>query len=414
MVGRSRSAARPRAQAPASSSGAAAPEAPAPRTRRHWLRTTLLLVLAFVLVGLAPAALAARVFDLGPLSRLSLLPNAFPAPPAGRTATPPDLAVPRTAWVARETKVRGAPGGSTPLATLEPGFPVTLTAHTLAAGVQWDAVRWDGPTAVAGGRGWVPDTVLTQAGAAGPAVGDSAALAPSVAAALAPLGPNAALAVYYPSAQRLYLTNADQLYPLGDGARALLLVALFAAPSTPPLQTGSVQTGALLAQHVAQGDAASLDAAYQQIGGSAGLTTFLDDAGISGITPGSATWSDTQATPRALVQFYAALAGLTPGADLGVAASARAQALSALASDSSAVALAGLGDPLPTGASAVVVHGAAQPTAASWTICAAGILTAPSGLTYVAALCVPNQVSQAAGLNALSPVFAALASVARG
>lgn len=408
MAGRTRSTARPAAKAPASAPAASraqrANTRPPTSPRGRWLRITLLLVLAFILMGLAPAALAARVFDFGPLSHLPLPPNPFPAlPRAPAPAAASDLALPHAAWVARETVVRDAPGnGGRPLATLEPGVPITLTIQATTSDALWDAVRWSGPTPATGGRGWVPDAALTQAETNGPAVADVAALSSSVAAALAQLGPTAALAVYYPAAQWLYLANADQPYPLGDGTRALLLAALLAAPSSP--------AGDALIQPVAQGDGPGLATAYRQIGGSAGLAAFLAHAGITGITPGSNAWSDTQATPRALVQFYAALGSLTPGADLTLAASARARVLGALAPDPTTLALAGLGDPLPSGASVALVTGASQ-QAATWTICAAGVLTAPSGLTYVAALCVPNQTSSS-GATALSPVFTALASLA--
>lgn len=391
----------------------------APTTRRlpraaPWWRTTLLLVFAVGVVGLAPAAVAARVFGLVNLPSVPGLDYPLASLlPQSPTPTSVDLALPRSAWAAVSVTVRATPGAAAAVARLEPGFPVTLLAHAVVGDVVWDRVSWAGPTAAAGGQGWVPDTALAVVGDAGPAVGDAGALSSDLAAALAASGPNAGLAVYYPAAHQLYLAHADRPCTLGDGARTLLLTALFARAQAAH-QPLPGQQPADPARRLAAGDPASGATIYQQLGGSAGLSTFLSDAGLVGVAPGATDWTATQATPRALAQFYAALGGLQTGKTFaGLDADGRAHILALLATDPRAATIAAAqpsGTPTP-GAHATLVVGAAQ-DAAGWTVTATGILVAPSGLTYIVAACTTGQSSEAAGAQGLHNIYAQLATIA--
>jgi len=392
------------------------PAAPAPKPRRSRRRIALLLLLAFVLVGAAPMALVARVFGLWTppaLPVLTPLLSAVVRPAAPTPTLPPrDLAVPRQAWVAQATGVRAAADSGATVANLAPGFPVTLLASATSAAGRWDLVIWKGPTSATGGEGWVPDSALTAVGIDGPAVGDAGALAPALANALARLGGDAALAVYYPASQQLYLTNADHVYPLGDGARALVLTALL---STAPVSATQASAQALdnVATQVAQDNPAAAAYAYQQIGGAGGLSVYLASAGIAGIYPGSINWLQTQATPRALVQFYSLLAH-TASADTtvaGLTAAVRTQVLAKLTPDAATSALAGLGDPLPAGATVTLVLGAALGSG-GWSVTASEIVATGHGPTYIAAAGVRAQPSQESGVAAIRAIFAQLATIA--
>jgi hypothetical protein len=357
-------------------------------------------------VGTAPLAVVGSVFNLWTppdlVGRIPLLADLIATP------TPPDLALalPRPAWVAAPLGVYVSPAPGNIVAHLEPGFPVVLTAHELSSGVLWDHVTWDGPTPAAGGHGWVRDTLLTSVGASGLAEGDAGALSPALAATLAPLEPHIALAVYYPAVRQLYLADASRSYPLGSGARTLLLAALLAQ------STGSNQPSADIERRLAAGDAATASSVYSQIGGSVGLAGFLAQMGLTGATPGAAGWTQIQATPSALDQFYKMLADLTPSPNLGALDYAgRAHVLNLVASDPDGLALAALGGTSASGVHITLVVGAAQEPD-GWTVNAAGVLTASSGLTYIAAVCLRAQPTRASGEQALHSVFVQFASIA--
>lgn len=407
---------------PATITDAATP-ATAPVPRGRWWTTSLLLLLAFMVLGVGPLALTARLLAPPGLRLPGLGPSGATLAPSP-TATAHDFSLPRNAWVARDASVRAAAGSNTIVAELQPGFPVQIQAHATAGGQLWDRIIWAGPTPATGGQGWVPDSTLSAIGGAGAAVGDAAALAPSLAKTLQGQGANVGLAVYYPAAQQLYLTNGGQPYTLGDGARSLLLAALVAqvrvgvptaptpttagqpAPTQPPLPPN-------LNEQVAQGIPTATTLAYQQIGGNAGLAAFVSAYGLEGVTPGQSDWTQTQATPRALTQFYAALANLVPVADYGQLTSAsRTQVLSLLAAASSVTPtdLAPLLAPPVTGAHVSLVAGAAQVGANSWTITVAGVVTLPNGVTYVIAACVHDAAARPLGEQALLSVLLSVAT----
>ncbi|HEV2236393.1 MAG TPA: hypothetical protein VGR57_06990 [Ktedonobacterales bacterium] len=389
-----------------------------PRRRRPALRGTLLLVLAFIVVGITPLALAARVFHRSLVDGVPWL-SALLAPVGlASTATPAyagDLALPRAVWVAQATAVRAEPASGATVANLEPGFPVTLVLHAATGSGVWDQISWSGPTASTGGTGWVPDAALTAVPGQGPIVGDAGALSPALAATLARVGAGAGLAVYYPATHRLYLTNGDHLYPLGDGARALLATAVLAAPIPPPDQVGpsTVQLADALAGQVAQNNVTYTALAYQMLGGAPGLTRFLNGIGVAGVQPGAADWQGAQGTPRALAQFYALLAGAAP-AGTGASALApdvRSRALARLAPDPVTAAYAGLGQLPPVGAAVTVVLGSAH-TSDGWSANASAIVTTGDGMTYIAVLCASGLPSADSGAAAARAVLGQLARIA--
>jgi hypothetical protein len=131
---------------------------------------------------------------------------------------------------------------------------------------------------------------------------------------------------------------------------------------------------------------------------------------VSGIGFDPLSWSVATATPRALAQFYAALAGITPPAG-ALDDSVRAQVLAALAPSAATSALAGFGTPVPTSASVLLVLGTAQADD-GWSMNAAGVLTAPSGLRYVVALSVRGQPSTATAQSALGSMLSQLSTIA--
>jgi hypothetical protein len=354
-------------------------------------------------------SLALRLF--GPVPQQSLLGLLAPFLPGGAPSSGisvPDLALPRQAWAADTVVVYRSASVTARLATLGPGFPVTITDATLVGTVRWDHITWSGPTRASGGSGWVPHTALASVGTVDTATADPGALSQGLAAALAPFGSRAGIVVYYPDQRQMYTSGADVAFPLGDGIRGILVTELLASPlAAQPMIAG--QTVQHVAQGVAVGDPGALSLTYTQLGGGAQVVAFLSDMSVVGITPDSSSWSAVSATPRGLAQYYAALAGVTPGAG-GLGASLRTQALAALAPDAATIALAGLGAPLPQGASVLLVTGTAQ-AADGWSMNAAGVITASSGVRYVVALSISGQLSPGAARAAIGGVLGQVAAI---
>src|SRR5207244_5646040 len=138
---------------------------------------TLLLLLAICVVGVGPLLVVNGIFgtlhvNMPPVPGLSLF------APSATEAT--DLALPRQAWAAVRVNVMAKPGGSSQVATLEPGFPVTMTAHQKAGSTVWSHITWEGPTHASSSEGWALDSVFVSYGGQGRPIGDVGALSPQL------------------------------------------------------------------------------------------------------------------------------------------------------------------------------------------------------------------------------------------
>lgn len=366
-----------------------------------WWRVSLLLFLAFCLLGIVPAALAGNLAGMWAL-RLPGAPVVYATAAPTPTAAP-DLALPRQAWIAASVPVISQPAGGSPVATLEAGFPVTLLKHARVAGGSWSYVQWDGPASGAGGAGWVPDAALVSYGSGTRAIGDLGALSPAFAQALAPYAQQLAVSLYFPDAGRLYRLHDSQSFALGGGLSAVLLADTFASAEARRQPAPSASATSFAAR-VAAADSPSAATLYAQLGEASGVASYLSGLGVAGIQMSSTDWASAQATPAALLQFYDALAerGILSGADRDAVVSLLAQA--------NAPAAARLLDPQAVGAGSALVVGAVQ-TDGGWTLNACGIVNPAHGPRYIAAVAITAQPTQAAGQQALSLFYGRLAAL---
>jgi hypothetical protein len=366
------------------------------------LRTLVLLVLAVTLLGVTPAALAGTFFGLW---RLPFLPAA--SHPTVAATTAPDLALPRPAWVAIRVAVLDAPAGQTQVASLEPGFPVTLIEDRQAAGALWTHIRWTGPTQAAGGTGWAPAAAFSSFGAGAAPIGDMAAFSPALARALAPAGPHVAAALYFPDSGFLYHANADQPFALGDGLRAFLLVASLAhaeATHTAPPSLFS------LAQ-LETPDPNIAAATYKQLGDAEGLSSFLAGIGVAGVQPAPGDWMGAQAPVNSVLAFYDALFS---GRALNDGDRSLTYFFFTQHTNTADNALAtAIGGAKPLGGAGPLIAAAKQQQS-GWTVSAVGIAEPASGLRYLVVAVARDLPTQDAAQTLLASFFQQLAPLVAG
>lgn len=365
---------------------------------RRW-RAAVLILCVFIVLGAAPAVLAGDALGVWHVGGFGSI---YPAPPP--TVTPaPDLALPRQAWIATEIHVLSLPGG-TSIAVLEPGFPVTLTAHQRHSGTVWSHVQWGGPSTHAGGAGWVPDTALVAYDSGARPLGDLGALSPALGSAISDYQHSFTAALYFPDSGQLYRANADQSITLGDAFRPILLVASFAAAESQH-KTAPATSASSLAGQVAAGSPVAAATLYEQLGDAPGVTRFLTSAGISGIQPVPLVWAAARGTSNALLQFYTLLAtgGLLNGADRGAV-------LSLLAHSNAQAASTLLGGEAP-GGSMLIVASNDGGGAGGASLIASGIVTPGSGPRYVIVATIAGQTDQAAAQRVLATFFQRLGAV---
>jgi hypothetical protein len=328
------------------------------------LRTVALLVLAVALLGAAPAALSGTYFGLW---RVPFV--AGPGATAVPTTSQNDLALPRPLWSAVAVSVRAEPGAGDPIATLQPGYPVTLVAQRSVNSTSWAQIKWPGPTATSGGEGWATAAAFTSSGAGTTPIGDLGAFSPPLASAASTQGAHLAIALYFPRTGYLFQSNSAASFALGDGLRGPLLIETLARAEQATIPT-SVPLSQLV--QIAGGDAASCAAAYKELGGATGTASFLASTGITGIRLSASDWSGAQANVMSLLVFYESLREgrmLTP-AD-------RLFALGLLRGSDAAV-VAAVGGANPLAGDGPLFVGVSQ-GASGWTASAVGVATVPGG-----------------------------------
>src|SRR6185437_10246327 len=149
-----------RSQAADRAAGQAASTRTAPKTSS--LRATLAIFALFCIVGAIPAALGGETFGYW---RLPITSAQLASPPWSLSYDTP-LAT-STPMLANATlRVVTTPGGSSVIATLEPGFAAQVNRYATQAGVRWAQIRWAGPTHAAGGSGWTQASGLVAASGA--------------------------------------------------------------------------------------------------------------------------------------------------------------------------------------------------------------------------------------------------------
>jgi hypothetical protein len=368
--------------------------------RPRWWRTALLILLAFGLLGAVPIMLAG---EIGGAWRLHIpgTPDYYRTTPTPARAYTDTL--PRQAWIAFTAQVYPTPAPTESVATLEPGFPVTVTAHSVARRVLWSYIAWRGPTASAGGNGWILDSVTVAYGGQARPIGDLGALGPALGRWAAPRATQIAAVLYFADAGQLYRLNDTRSFALGSGFSPMLIADLYAvseahqtSPSAPVLTA--------LATRSPSSDGIVPPLVYVQLGGANGLNTFLIHTGVSGIVPGANGWDTGSATASGLIQFYATL---TSGVLLSQTDRAALVTLLQQANAGATATLLGAGR-VPAGSFLV---SAATDMSNGWDTSASGILRLASG-ALVVAVAATGQPTQQAGAMLLADFLAQVESLA--
>jgi len=393
-----------RSQAADRAASQATPARTAPKTSS--LRTTLAIFALFCIVGAIPAALGGETFGYW---RLPITSAQLASPPWSLSYDTP-LAT-STPMLANATlRVVTTPGGSSVIATLEPGFAAQVNRYATQAGVRWAQIRWAGPTHAAGGSGWTQASGLVAASGASQSsqardIGDLGALSPTFGQAIGALGPDFASALYFPAAGASYHTAAiDQPEALGAQITPLLLTVLY-AKGIVAAQPNAGSGPPPIARDLVAGNAQALTFDYALVGGAAGMDSFLTQRHITGFQFAAQQPLQAKGTARGLSLFYSALAS-------GQLVNAHDQAeLTALLASANTGAVTAVTPQTIIGAGALVVTTASS--AGGAVTIAAGALTPASGPSVVV-VAIAHGATPAATQKALQTFFGGLIPIIQG
>lgn len=273
-----------------------------------WLRAALAVFVMFCVVGAIPTALGGEAFGYWrlPLGGLQLVDSPWSLSYDAPLTQPTPMLANATLHVVT------TPGGSSVIATLEPGYATQVTRYATYAGARWAQIHWGGPTHVSGGSGWTQASGLitpttTNQTAQARDIGDMGALSPALGQTVSGLGPGFASALYFPTAGASYHTaTIDQVEPLGAQVVPIVLTLLY-AKGIVAAQPNATSGPPPIARDLAGGNAQALTFDYALVGDAQGMDTYLTQQHITGFQFAAQQPLQAKGTVRSLSLFYSAL-----------------------------------------------------------------------------------------------------------
>ena len=373
---------------------------------RGWLRNAGVIFVLICVLGIPPVAIG------GQMLRLWQLPSALGLPGSQANAVvtyDAPLASPQVAQVAATTaSVLQQPGVGAPVATLQGGFPVTITQYASVgdAHTRWAHITWQGAVGAngsSGGQGWTLKSALaissSSSGFNAAPIGDLGALSIALGRTMASSANHFIGDVYFPNGNaRYYTANAQQTFPMGDGLRAILLADLYSVAEGQRQKVDPTLT-----QGVARGDTQSGVTAYHLLGDAPGVGKYLTNNLVDGVQLASGNWLGAQASAAALIEFYAEFDNLTPHPLLNQTDLTAAKALLVSANASAAAQLV---SPSALGGGVIVVSTGHSP--GGWWEVASGALAPSNGAAAVVVAVALGEPSAAAAQKLLRTFYQGL------
>ena len=230
-------------------------------------------------------------------------------------------------------------------------------------------------------------------------------LSTSLSAYLSTLGPNAGVEVYDLAHQRSYSFNSTEQFLTASSIKVPIMLTFFAQVESQGREPNGYEMNLLTAM-IEHSDNDAASALFAEIGGATGIANYLQQIGISGLTPNNDAWGYSQITPQTMVTL---LTRLHDGTIL--TATDRATALNLMQNVESDQQW-GVGNTAPAGATFAMKNGWVPGPDGLWSVNTSGIVNA-GGETYIVSVYTREQSSLADGQaivqKVCSDVAAALA-----
>lgn len=228
------------------------------------------------------------------------------------------------------------------------------------------------------------------------------ALSTQLAAYLSPFGSQVGVEVYDLTRQRSYSSNSTAQFLTASSIKVPIMLASFALTESQGRGPNSNEM-ALLTAMIEHSDNDAASALFTEIGGAAGMTSFLQQARISGLSPNNDAWGYSLITPQAMVDL---LTQLHDGTIL--TATDRATALD-LMQHVEANQQWGVGDTAPSGATFAMKNGWVPGPDGLWSVNTSGIVNV-NGETYIISVYTQGQPALADGQAIVQQVCSAVAT----
>lgn len=226
-----------------------------------------------------------------------------------RTIGAPPVAVQplQSVWAQGETTLLDAPNTVQVVAHVGLHFPLTLLGDaTWNAGMLWYHVQWVAPQHT--GTGWVQASLITFT-SPGDVVGWASfdALSPALATYLGSIGGNVDAVVYDVTRQRYYTYNASAQFITGSSMKVPIMLTFLDMTEREGREPDADEMSLLTTMIENSNNDSASALYYGEIGGAAGVATYLQRIGITGLNPDPNAWGYSLITPLAMVDLLTLL-----------------------------------------------------------------------------------------------------------
>lgn len=233
-------------------------------------------------------------------------------------------------------------------------------------------------------------------------VGSIDTLSPALATYLNSLGSNVGVVIQDTTRQSVYAYNGNQQFLTASSIKVPIMLTLFSQLEAQGREPNSHEMY-LLTTMIENSNNDSASALFAEINGATGISNFMQQIGISGLTPNDNAWGYSKITPQTMVNL---LTRLQNGTILTTAD--RATALSLMQQVESDQRW-GAGDTAPAGSTVAMKNGWVPGPDNLWTVNSSGIVTA-GGDTYIVSVYSQEQASFADGRAIVQQVCADVAA----
>lgn len=293
-------------------------------------------------------------------------------------------------WAQGDAVVLDAPGSGQAIAHVGQHFPFTLPGDTSwKNGTLWYHVQWSLPKGESRAGWMVAGTTAFTAPANGPVQAAVDALSPQLAATLADSGPYVGMVLYDVTHQRYYTYNSTTQFIVASSIKVPIMLALFTMLEQQGREPDDNEMS-LLTTMIENSNNDSASQLYSEIGGAAGLASFMQTVGVSGLSPEDGSWGYSVITPQAMIDLLALL-----NAGKVLTSTDRATALQ-LMENIEPDQQVGVGDTAPTGFTVAMKDGWVPGPDGLWAMNTSGIVAAGNE-TYIISVYTQEQSSLADG-----------------
>lgn len=215
---------------------------------------------------------------------------------------------------------------------------------------------------------------------------------------LSTLGPNVGVEVYDLTRQHSYSYNSTEQFLTASSIKVPIMLTFFGLSESQGREPNA-QEMSLLTAMIEHSDNDAASALFDEIGGAAGIASFMQHAGINGLLPNDGAWGYSRITPQAMVDL---LTQLHDGTILTVTDRATAfYLMQHIEADQQW----GVGDTAPTAASFAMKNGWVPGPDGLWSVNTSGIVNV-GGETYIISVYTQEQSSLADGQAIVQQVCA--------